>query len=268
MKTRPARSFAVRPGKRVTLSSIDPRDTEGVEHDDRLRKKIKRDLEALSRFQELLYAARTDSILVVLQGIDTAGKDGTIRHVFSLMNPLGCRAVAFKEPDAGELAHDYLWRVHRQAPARGQFIIFNRSHYESVLVERVHRLVPPEVWRPRYDEINDFERLLMRNGTIVFKFFLHISKKEQKNRLIEREADPDKTWKSDPKDWKERRLWGDYRRAFDDMLSRTSTRWAPWHVIPADHKWFRNFAVAETLVRRLAAHASRWQKDLHSRFRK
>ena len=226
---------------------------------------MERDLAALSRLQELLWAARTHSVLVVLQGIDTAGKDGTIRHVFSGVNPQGCRVASFGVPTEEEAAHDFLWRVHRQAPARGELVVFNRSHYEAVLVERVHALVPPKVWRGRYAEINAFESLLSGAGTIVLKFFLHLSRKEQKKRLEAREEEPEKRWKADPRDWTERKLWGEYRKAFDDMLSKTSTRDAPWFVVPADHKWYRNLVIARTLVEALGRHERGWKKAVRER---
>jgi len=261
------RNLAVGVGARVSLADHDPADTGGVEHDRRSRKKIERDLAALGELQELLYAAGSKAVLVVLQGMDTAGKDGTIRHVFSAINPQGCRVASFKQPTPKELAHDFLWRVHRQTPDHGEFGIFNRSHYESVLVERVHDLVPEAVWRRRYEEINDFERLLDGSGTIILKFFLHISKKEQKKRLEERLEEPDKRWKSNPGDWKERKLWSKYQEAYQDMLSKTSTRHAPWFIVPSDHKWYRNLAIADEIVRRLKPHARSWKQELLERGR-
>jgi PPK2 family polyphosphate:nucleotide phosphotransferase len=262
-----ARSLVAAPGRRISLDAIDPGETFGAAHDKRTKKKIERDLKELEDLQELLYAARQSSVLVVLQGLDASGKDGTIRHVFTALNPQGCRVTSFKVPTPEERAHDFLWRVHRDAPGLGEIAIFNRSHYEAMLVERVHGLAPEPVWRGRYREINDFERLLARSGTIIAKFFLHISKKEQRKRLEERIEDPDKRWKSNPDDWKERKLWGKYREAFEDMLRETSTSAAPWVIVPADHKWFRNLVVADEIVRRLRRHARFWKQELLERGR-
>ena len=252
------RKIEIAPEKKVSLRRFDPADLGGLRagraSDDLMRK----DIEALGALHERLYAAQTHSVLIVLQGIDTAGKDGTIRHVFTGVNPQGCRVVAFREPTLEEAAHDYLWRVHREVPALGEMAIFNRSHYEAVLVERVHGIVKKEVWKRRYAEINAFEDLLARSGTIVLKFFLHVSKSEQKRRLQARLADPEKRWKASPGDWKERALWKEYREAFEDMLSKTSTRKAPWFVIPSDVKWYRNLLVAKTIVRMLRPYEKKW----------
>lgn len=257
--------FRVPSGRRVELSRFDPSSTGGLRDGPRREEKMRKDLAQLGELQALLYAARTHAVLVVLQGIDTAGKDGTIRHVFTGVNPQGCRVASFKKPTEVESAHDYLWRVHRETPALGDMVIFNRSHYESVLVERVHRLVPKSVWRRRYAEIRQFEKVLHRSGTIILKFFLNLSRAEQKKRLEERLADPDKRWKANPEDWRERRLWDDYAEAFEDMLSETSTGHAPWFVIPSDAKWFRNLAVAERLVECLEEHAPKWRRAVRSR---
>ena len=255
----------VRPGERVKLPKLDAGFTGGLRDGSETREKMRRDIEALAELQALLYAARKNSVLVVLQGIDTAGKDGTIRHVFTGVNPQGCRVASFKKPTEDEAAHDYLWRVHREVPGLGEMVIFNRSHYESVLVERVHRLVPESVWRKRYAEIRHFEKLLLRSGTIVMKFFLNLSKSEQKRRLEARLDDPDKRWKSNPEDWRERRLWDRYREAFEDMLSKTSTRHAPWFVIPSDAKWYRNLAVADRLAASLGRHEKKWRRAVRAR---
>jgi PPK2 family polyphosphate:nucleotide phosphotransferase len=255
----------VRPGERVKLSKLDAGFTGGLRDGSETREKMRRDIEALAELQALLYAARSNSVLVVLQGIDTAGKDGTIRHVFTGVNPQGCRVASFKKPTEDEAAHDYLWRVHREVPGLGEMVIFNRSHYESVLVERVHRLVPESVWRKRYAEIRHFEKLLLRSGTIVLKFFLNLSKSEQKRRLEARLDDPDKRWKSNPEDWRERRLWARYREAYEDMLSKTSTRHAPWFVIPSDAKWYRNLAVADRLAASLGEHEKDWRRAVRAR---
>jgi len=259
--------YRVEPGERVRLRDFDPDDTGGLSEDASVRKRTGKDLETLSRLQELLYAARSNSVLIVLQAIDTGGKDGTIRHVFSGVNPQGCRVASFKVPTELEAAHDYLWRVHAQCPGLGDMMIFNRSHYESVLVERVHDLVPREVWKRRYDEINAFERLLARGGTIILKFMLTISKAEQKRRLLERERDPDKRWKSNPGDWEERKHWDDYQEAVDEMLSKTSTGHAPWFVIPANQKWYRNMLVADIITDALKKHRGTWERALRERGR-
>jgi PPK2 family polyphosphate:nucleotide phosphotransferase len=199
--------------------------------------------------------------------MDTAGKDGTIRHVMSPINPAGCDVAAFKAPTEEERRHDFLWRVHMRTPERGMMAIFNRSHYEDVLVARVHNLAPPEEWRHRYREINDFERMLARNGTILIKFFLHISEAEQRKRLLAREDDPDKAWKLAVADWKERAYWDAYVAAYEDALSKCSTDWAPWHIVPANHKWYRNHMVAQTIVERLAEHEGNWKAGLVERGR-
>lgn len=257
--------FRVEPGKSIALSDYDPSETHGRKEGPEADSKMKKDLARLFALQSLLYASRRNSVLIVLQGIDTAGKDGTIRHVFSGVNPQGCRVACFKEPSGEELDHDYLWRIHRETPARGEMVVFNRSHYESVLVERVHGLVPKSVWRKRYDEINEFEKVLVRSGTVILKFFLNLSRGEQKRRLEARLADPAKRWKANPADWKERKLWSRYQEAFDDMLSRTSTRRSPWHIIPSDHKWYRNLAVAHVLTRSLEPYEEPWRRAVLSR---
>jgi len=261
---RPA-SYRVAPGRRVHLAEFDPAEKIGDKDDPSVERALRQDLEALASLQELLYAARTHAVLVVLQGIDTAGKDGTIRHVFTGVNPQGCRVATFGVPSAEEKAHDYLWRVHRETPACGQIVIFNRSHYESVLVERVHRIVPKKVWSARYAEINAFEAMLVREGTVILKFFLDLSRAEQKKRLEKRESDPSKRWKANPDDWGERKRWDAYRSAFDDMLSKTSTREAPWHVIPSDHKWYRNLVIASAIVARMETFRGTWKRAIRSR---
>ncbi|WP_457637706.1 polyphosphate kinase 2 family protein [Oceanithermus sp.] len=215
------------------------------------RKELKKLGKRLSELQARLYAEGRRSLLIVLQGMDTAGKDGTIRHVFRMVNPQGVRVTSFKKPTARELAHDYLWRVHRSVPARGEIGIFNRSHYEDVLVVRVHNLVPPEVWGRRYDHINAFEKLLADEGTRIVKFFLHISKEEQKRRLEARLANPEKHWKFNPADLAERKLWDDYQEAYRVALERTSTAYAPWYAVPADRKWQRNLIVGRVLLETL-----------------
>jgi PPK2 family polyphosphate:nucleotide phosphotransferase len=202
----------------------------------------------VSDLQRRLYAENTRSVLVVLQAMDTGGKDGTIKHVFTGVNPAGVRVASFKAPSTTELAHDYLWRIHAQAPAKGEIVIFNRSHYESVLVERVHDLVPKQVWQARYDQINAFEEELTAAGTTIVKCFLHISKHEQRKRLLSRLDDPTKRWKFNSGDIEERQLWDQYMEAYQDAVNQTTTDFAPWHVVPSDHKWYRNFVVSRVLL--------------------
>jgi PPK2 family polyphosphate:nucleotide phosphotransferase len=241
------KALRVSPGSHVDLATIDPRDTHGRREAD-----AKQELAAgegrLADLQERLWAGAQHALLIVLQGMDTSGKDGTVTHVAGAFNPAGVQVVNFKVPSADELAHDYLWRVHRATPARGNITIFNRSHYESVLVERVHSLVPVETWKRRYRHINEFERLLVDSGTTVLKFFLHISKEEQRERLQARLDEPDKRWKFSSADLPERKLWDDYQLAYVDALEQCSTDHAPWYVVPADHKWFRNLVVAEIIA--------------------
>jgi PPK2 family polyphosphate:nucleotide phosphotransferase len=207
-------------------------------------------VEKMEQMQYLMYAERKHSLLIVLQGLDAAGKDGVVRHILTGMNPAGCVAVGFKQPTAEELAHDFLWRVHPHVPAKGSVAIFNRSHYEDVLVVRVHELVPEKVWSKRYDEINEFETLIAKqNKTTILKFFLHISKQEQLARFAKRLDDPARQWKISESDYKERDYWGDYTQAFEDVLNKTSTERAPWFIIPSNHKWFRDLAVSQIIAR-------------------
>jgi len=215
-------------------------------------------VEELVELQELLYAAQTNSMLVVLQGRDTSGKDGTIQHVTGPLNSLGCSVASFKVPTEAELAHDFLWRVHAQTPPTGHITLFNRSHYEDVLVVRVHELAPESVWRARYEHINAFERLLADSSTIILKFYLHISKEEQEERLRKREGDATKAWKLSVGDWKEREHWDAYTTAYEDALNHCSTKHAPWFIVPADKKWFRNLAVAEALRDALRPFKEQW----------
>ncbi len=244
--------YRVKPGRRVHLRRWDPDDTsafDGSKEDaqDRLLK-LTQELEEL---QELLYAEDRHRLLVVLQGMDTAGKDGTIRHVFEGVNPLGVKVASFKVPTQEELEHDFLWRVHKQTPARGEITIFNRSHYEDVLVVRVHELVQPDVWRRRYAQINDFERMLVEAGTTILKFFLHISKDEQRKRLQARLDEPKDRWKFNVGDLKERKLWPAYMQAYEDAVSKTSTESAPWYIVPANAKWYRNLVIGTVIVKTL-----------------
>jgi PPK2 family polyphosphate:nucleotide phosphotransferase len=208
-------------------------------------------LEDLDRLQELLYAEHKHKMLIVLQGMDTAGKDGTIRHVFRGMNPAGVRIASFKVPTPEELAHDFLWRIHQQTPGAGEIVIFNRSHYEDVLVVRVHGMISRPECRRRYAAINAFEKILAEEGTEILKFYLNIDKTEQKKRLEDRLAEKSKHWKFNPGDLKERAVWGDYMKAYEDAVTATSTAWAPWYVIPANRKWYRNLIVSKIIVQRL-----------------
>jgi PPK2 family polyphosphate:nucleotide phosphotransferase len=212
-----------------------------------------------------LYSAQSHGQLVILQGIDTSGKDGTIRHVFKDVNPQGCNVASFKVPTPLELAHDFLWRVHQHTPERGMFSIFNRSHYEDVVVVRVHDIVPKSIWSKRFDHINAFERLVADSHTNINKFYLHISKNEQEKRLIERERDVSKAWKLSATDWIERRFWNKYVEAYEDALSNCSTDYAPWYVIPADHKWYRNLVVVSVLVEQLRPMKNAWLKELETK---
>jgi PPK2 family polyphosphate:nucleotide phosphotransferase len=241
------RRLIVQPGSKVDLTRIDPSDTHGRAKEDAAAH-LARGLERLHDLQERLWAEHRHKVLVVLQGIDGAGKGGTIEHVMGAMNPAGVKVTSFKVPTEPELAHDYLWRVHQHTPATGDIAIFDRSHYEDVLVVRVHDLVPAERWRKRYAHINAFERLVADEGTTILKFFLHIDRDEQRERFQARYDDPTKRWKFRVGDIEERKRWDDYRAAFEEALERCSTDWAPWYVVPANHKWFRNLAVAEILA--------------------
>lgn len=238
--------FRLDEGSAADTTTFDGKKDEAEERTGRLR-------DDLDRLQELLYADHKHSLLIVLQGMDTAGKDGVIRHVFSGVNPQGVSVASFKVPTEEERDHDFLWRVHPHAPGRGRIAIFNRSHYEDVLVVRVHHLVPRSVWHHRYRAINEFERNLAREGTTLLKFFLHIDHAEQRSRLAERRRDPTKRWKLSPSDVRESRLWPEYLAAYRELLRETSTAWAPWYVIPSNHKWFRNWAISKILVDTLSA---------------
>ena len=243
------KQYLVKPETKVKLSKWDPNDT-GDFKDDKKEglaqiEKLNGKLEVL---QELLFAEHEHKVLIVLQAMDAGGKDGTIRHVFEGVNPSGVRVTSFKAPTPEELDHDYLWRVHKEVPGKGEMVIFNRSHYEDVLVVRVHNYVPPEVWKKRFDQINEFERALAESGTTILKFYLHIDPDEQKERLQARLDDPTKRWKFRLGDLEERKLWGDYMEAFEDVLSKTSTDYAPWYIVPANHKWFRDLVISSVLV--------------------
>ena len=241
--------YRVNPGAQVDLSQWDPEDKalfDGKRSDSKgLLKALNARLEAL---QEVLYAEGKRKLLIVIQAMDTGGKDGVIRHVFDGVNPQGVKVASFKKPTLEELAHDYLWRVHKVTPGSGEIVIFNRSHYEDVLVVRVHNLVPPEVWGRRYAQINAFEKMLADEGTTILKFFLHISKDEQKARLQARLDEPEKRWKFNVGDLGERARWDDYMHAYEAVLSQTSTEWAPWTIVPANRKWYRNLVISQVLV--------------------
>ncbi|MGH9265307.1 MAG: polyphosphate kinase 2 family protein [Acidimicrobiales bacterium] len=244
--------WRVAPGSTVHLGKVDTRSTDGAPGDKAATEAAAKELYGrLAGLQERLYAEGERSLLVVLQALDAGGKDGTINHVFRGLNPAGSRVVSFKVPSEEERSHDFLWRVHAKVPAKGEVVVFNRSHYEDVLVVRVHGLVPEDVWRPRYESINHFEANLAAAGTRIVKLFLHISKEEQAERFQARLDDPTKHWKFRKGDLAERARWDDYLAAFEEALTRTSTAAAPWYVVPADRKWYRNWAVSRILLETL-----------------
>ena len=244
-------SYRAAPGKKIKLDEVATDSTGHFKDRHDAKKPTRHNLDKLDKLQEVLYAQAKHAVLIVFQAMDGGGKDGAISHVFSGVNPQGCSVTSFKVPTALEAAHDFLWRIHAAAPARGMIGIFNRSHYESVLVERVHDITPEKIWSKRYDHINQFERLLVDEGTTIIKFFLHISYEEQKKRMEKRLADPRKNWKFSPADLKERKRWDDYQAAYQDAIRKCSTEEAPWYVVPADNKWFRNWVVSDTIVRTL-----------------
>jgi PPK2 family polyphosphate:nucleotide phosphotransferase len=249
------------PGKRIRLDKLSAEPPKGM-----TRAKAEKRFATLGQelfdLQDALYGAKVNGVLVVLQGRDTAGKDGTIKHVVGCLNPRGVIVTSFGIPTPEERQHDFLWRVHRHAPRLGEFSIFNRSHYEDVLVVRVHDLVPKSRWKERYGHIRDFEELLAEHGTIVLKYFLHVTKKEQEARLLEREVSPETAWKLNPGDWKERDCWDEYTRAYEDAISKTAAKHAPWTVVPANAKWYRNLVVAESIVEALKARRRDWERTL------
>jgi PPK2 family polyphosphate:nucleotide phosphotransferase len=250
--------YRIETGQEVRLGDFDPDDTSGFEGKDGDEQKESKKLnEKLRELQEMLYAEHEKKVLVVLQAMDTGGKDGIINRVFQGVNPAGVRVAHFREPTPEELDHGFLWREDKQVPGRGELTIFNRSHYEGVLIERVHKIVPEEIWKERYRQINEFERLLAEEDTTILKFYLHISKDEQKKRLQARLDDPSKQWKFSGDDVPERRLWKDYMKAYEDALNKTSTEWAPWHLIPANHKWYRDLVVSRIIVKAME------KMDLH-----
>src|ERR1017187_8199602 len=242
-----AKALLVKPGARIRLAAIDPADTFGYDKE-AAAGHLGKNLDRLNVLQYLLYAEASRAVLVVLQGIDAAGKDGAIRDVMTGLNPQGVKVTSFKVPEGPEKRHDYLWRIHLALPEFGQLGIFNRSHYEDVLVVRVHNLVPKAVWSKRYQQINDFERMLSENGVVILKFLLYISKEQQAERFRQRLEDKTRNWKFSPDDLKEREYWDQYIEAYEDALCKCGTAWAPWHVIPANKKWFRNLAVSQVMV--------------------
>jgi PPK2 family polyphosphate:nucleotide phosphotransferase len=242
------KQFRITPGSRVRLKDFNPRSVAKHETKKSALPIIATLREQMDELQFKLYAEQKRSLLICLQGLDAGGKDGVVRHVIGSMNPEGCRVASFKQPTPVELAHDFLWRVESQTPGRGEVVIFNRSHYEDVLIVRVHDLVPKKVWSQRYEQINDFERRLVANGTHILKFFLHISKAEQLRRFKKRLDDPARRWKISEADYAEREYWAAYHAAYEDVLNRCSTNDAPWFVIPSDHKWFRNLAISQIIV--------------------
>ena len=246
---------------KVDLSKIDT-DKDGGMKKEEGEAKIAKLLPELYDLQEMMFAAGQNALLIVLQGLDTSGKEGAIGCLSRGINAHGVKVAPFKQPTEQEMAHDFLWRIHAQTPAKGMITIFNRSHYEDVLVVRVHKLVPEDQWKARYDQIKHFEKLLTDSDTIVLKFFLHISKEEQKERLLDREKDPDKAWKLNVGDWKERKHWDEYVEAYEDALAKTSTDNAPWHIIPADHKWYRNLIILETVIDALKPYKDDWKTQL------
>ena len=252
-----------KPGKKVRLDRISAEAPKGV-----TREAAEKRFETLGKelfaLQEAMFGAKVNSVMVVLQGRDGAGKDGTIKHVVGCLNPRGVSVVSFGVPTTEERHHDFLWRVHRHSPRLGEFSIFNRSHYEDVLVVRVHDLVPKKLWKARYEHIVDFEQLLAEHGTIVLKYFLHITRKEQKERLLEREEDREAAWKLNPNDWKEREYWDQYTEAYEDAISKTAAPHAPWVIVPANDKWYRNLVVAESIVASLRDYRKDWGKRLEA----
>ena len=243
--------FQVKPTSKVDLHKIDPNFTAKHKDKSSTKGKIEKYARHLRQLQYRLYAEGEQSLLICLQGLDAAGKDGIINHVLGAMNPQGTKVCGFKEPTKEEAAHDFLWRIEKRTPAKGEVVVFNRSHYEDVLVVRVHKIVPEEVWSKRYDFINCFEKRLAASGTHILKFFLHISPEEQLKRFQERLDDPARHWKISESDYKERESWSKYTQAYEDVLSKTSTVYAPWYIIPSNHKWFRNLAVSKIVIEKL-----------------
>ncbi len=256
-----AYAHLIKPGDKVSLEDINPGQHDGLEKECGLVELAKLGIR-MAELQELMFAAGQDALLVVLQGMDTSGKDGAIRTILNYVNVQSCRVASFKQPTEQELAHDFLWRVHAQTPAKGGMTVFNRSHYEDVLIVRVHELAPKGTISDRYARINAFEEILSASGTMILKFFLNISKDEQRERLLDREKDPTKSWKLSVNDWKERELWSDYQRAYDDAITKCSTHHSPWRVVNANHKWFRDLSIAEAIVEELEPKVDSWKDHL------
>ncbi len=243
--------YQVTPGSKFKLKDFKCDDTGDFKDRQDAEYASRKNLDKIHDLQEVLYAQSKHAVLIVLQAMDARGKDGTIEHIFSGMNPQGCDVTSFKAPTPIEKSHDFLWRIHTAAPAKGMFGIFNRSHYESLLVERIHEYAPKEVWKKRYDHVNNFEKMLSDEGTLILKFYLCISKKEQAQRFQDRLDDPKKHWKFNPADLEERKYWDDYMKAFDDVLEKCSTEYAPWYVVPSDKKWYRNYVISDIILRAL-----------------
>jgi len=258
-------AWKVNEGSKVKLKDYDPDSIDKQTDRTLAMAELEKLSEELGELQQLLAAAQHHSLLIVLQGMDTSGKDGTIRHVMAQVNPLGCEVRSFKGPTTRERAHDFLWRAHRVTPGRGMISIFNRSHYEDVLVVRVHNLLPQEAWSRRYAAINEFERLLTQHDMIILKFYLHMSNDEQEKRLLAQQKNQTDAWKLSTADWAERKYWNDYQDAYQDALSRCSTNEAPWYIVPANQKWYRNVLVARTLVHTLRQYKDEWQAQLVER---
>jgi PPK2 family polyphosphate:nucleotide phosphotransferase len=248
MADKDLKRYRVKPGSKIDLDEFDPDEKKVIDDKETAIEKSAKIQERLGDLQELLYAEHKHKVLIVLQGMDTSGKDSTVRHVMGAFDPAGVRVVSFKKPTQSEVEHDFLWRVHQNVPGSGEITVFNRSHYEDVLVVRVHNLVPKDLWKKRYAHINDFERMLADHGTTILKFFLHISRDEQRKRLEERIKDPKKRWKFQHGDIEERKLWNNYMAAYRDALEKTSTNWAPWHIVPANTKWYRNYIVGNVIL--------------------
>jgi PPK2 family polyphosphate:nucleotide phosphotransferase len=258
-------AWKVAEGSKVKLKDYDPDYIDKYTDRALASAELEKLSEELGQLQQLLSAAQHHSLLMVLQGMDTSGKDGTIRQVMANVNPQGCEVRSFKGPNPREQAHDFLWRIHRVTPSRGMISIFNRSHYEDVLVVRVHNLVPKKIWKRRYATINNFEHLLAQNDMIILKFYLHISNEEQERRLLARQEEKTKAWKLSAADWEERKYWNDYQAAYEDALSKCSTDEAPWYIVPANRKWYRNLLVARTIVQTLRPYKKEWMDKLVKR---
>ena len=257
--------WKIKEGTNVKLKDYDPNYLDIDIQRDSVEITLQKLGDELNELHEIMQAAQHHSLLMILQGMDTSGKDSTIRHVLGRVNPQGCHVFSFKVPTEEELAHDFLWRIHKVTPGKGLMSIFNRSHYEDVLVARVHNLVPESVWSRRYKEINHFEKLLADNNTIILKFFLHIGADEQERRLLEREQNKDKAWKITADDWVDRQRWEDYQRAYEDALSKCSADFAPWYIVPANHKWYRNLSIAHVLVETMRPYKDEWKAQLELR---